>query len=224
MGFLDRLFGRPSAGNGQQGYAQQGYGQQQGFGRPQQSQQPPSADEQAVRRYQYLLATAPPDKIEQAHQEAFEKLTPQQRQQVLQELSQANPSERPSDDSPASLARSATRMEMRQPGSLFRTFGGSRRGGLGGLGGGVGGAMGMGIGTMLLTSVAGAFIGSAIANEFFDNDGFMDWDTSNDGGGEQMADGLGESGTETVGDSGGGFFGDFGGGDFGGGDFGGGDF
>lgn len=224
MGFLDRLFGRPSAGYGQQGYGQQGYGQQgygqQGFGRPQQSQQPQSADEQAVRRYQYLLATAPPDKIEQAHQEAFEKLTPQQRQQVLQELSQANPSERPSDDSPASLARSATRMEMRQPGSLFRTFGGSRRGGLGGMGG----AMGMGIGSMLLTSVAGAFIGSAIANEFFDNDGFMDWDTSNDAGGEQMADGVGESGAETVGDSGGGFFGDFGGGDFGGGDFGGGDF
>jgi hypothetical protein len=34
-----------------------------------------SADEQAVERYRYLLRTAPPETIEEAHAEAFAKLT-----------------------------------------------------------------------------------------------------------------------------------------------------
>ncbi len=35
-----------------------------------------SADEQALARYRYMLQTAPPETIEQAHAEAFAKLTP----------------------------------------------------------------------------------------------------------------------------------------------------
>ena len=66
-------------------------------------------DEQAIRRYQYLLATAPPDQIERAHEEAFAALTPQQRQELLARLAQGDPLDRPADDSPRSLARSATR-------------------------------------------------------------------------------------------------------------------
>ena len=44
----------------------------------------PSEDEQALARYRYMLKTAPPEAIEQAHAEAFEKLTPQQRRMLLE--------------------------------------------------------------------------------------------------------------------------------------------
>lgn len=233
MGFLDRLLGRISGrpkdqyldqqagsypgaggqyGGGQHGGGQHGGGQygggQHGSGQYGGRDTPPT-DEQAIQRYQYLLKTAPPEQIEQAHAEAFAALSPSQRQQVLRQLSESSPGERLTDDSPQALARAATRQEMRQPGSLFRTFGGAGMGRMGGMG------MGVGIGGALLASVAGAFVGSAIANEMFDNDGFMDWDTDGDAG-QQFADG-----DYAGGDFGGG---DFGGGDFGGGDFGGGDF
>lgn len=193
MGFLDRLFGRGRDGQQgygqqgyQQGYGQQGYGQQgyqQGYGQ-QDSSPRQDANDQAIRRYQYLLQTAPPDQIERAHEEAFAKLTPEQRRELLTRLSQGDPSDRPHDDSPHALARSATRTEMRQPGSLGRMMGG----------GGMMGGMAMGMGGMLLGSVAGAFIGTAIANEFFDHDGFMDWDTSHGGDGAAFADGAGADG------------------------------
>ncbi len=225
MGFLDRLFGRGQQrqpqyyqqGYPQQGYPQHGspapygvppaYGQQPRRG-PQ--DRPGTADEQAIRRYQYLLQTAPPDRIEQAHAEAFEQLTPQQRQLVLQQLATVNPDERPADDSPQSLARYATRTEMRRPGTLTRTLGT---------------AGGVGMGGMLLSTMAGAFIGTAIASELFDNDGFMDWDTSGgSGGGEAVAGGEqfagGDTGYDNVGYDNSGYDGS--GGDFGGsgGDFG----
>ena len=58
-----------------------------------------------------------PEQIEQAHAEAFAKLTPDQRQQVLAQLAAAVPAgERPRTDDPRTLARAATRAEMRQPG------------------------------------------------------------------------------------------------------------
>ena len=38
-----------------------------------------SADEQAVERYRYMLRTAPPESSERAHEEAFARLTPEQR-------------------------------------------------------------------------------------------------------------------------------------------------
>ncbi len=232
MGFLDRLLGRlsgqPQAGYGQNqaGYGQPpaGYGQPQaGYGTPPAGSPPPSPpwagqgsahstpgapgqapttadqDAQAIARYQYLLRTAPPDQLEKAHKEAFEALTPQQRQQVLQQLATANPNEAPANDSPEALARAATRQEMRSPGSLSRTFGG----------GGMGRMAGIGIGGALLGSVAGAVIGSSIAHEMFDGDGFIDWNTD---AGMDSAAGFGDTG----GDFGGGFGGDFGGfgGDF----------
>ena len=82
-------------------------------------------DEQAVARYRYLLRTAPPEQIEQAHAEAFAQLTPDQRQQVLAQLAAAVPAgERPRTDDPETLARAATRAEMRQPGTLERALGG----------------------------------------------------------------------------------------------------
>ena len=154
MGFLDRLLGRTPQQGQQQGYQQHqpqyapppaGYdqapqpgapapGQTGQVGQPGQTAQS-TEDQQAIERYRYLLRTAPPEKVEQAHAEAFAKLTPEQRQQVLTGLSQSG--ETPAGDDPQSLARAATRAEMRQPGFMERTFGGA------GAGGGRGG-MGMG--------------------------------------------------------------------------------
>jgi hypothetical protein len=179
-----------------------------------------SADEQAVERYRYLLRTAPPETIEEAHAEAFARLTPEQRRMVLQELdSTLTPAERAAgaayDEDPRSLARLATRAEMRQPGTLERTWSGMPAGA------GMGGFM-MG---NFMSTIAGVVVGSMIADAFLGDAGY------DAGAGETAnasADTFGaEGGNVGGGDSGigeGGAFGDIGG-DFGGfGDFGGGDF
>lgn len=218
MGFLDRLLGREPRQQ-QQPYGQ-AYGQRPGAG-----QQPADPDQAAIERYRYLLRTAPPDAIEQAHAEAFAQLTPEQRRQVLDGLAaEVPPSERATDDDPRSLARMATRAELRQPGTLERSFG--RAGGFGGGAGGLG--MGGMIAGSLLASVAGAFVGTAIADSLFDlsdsGDAGADADAGSDAGADGYADGgdVSADGGGWGGDGGG--WGDFGGGDFGGGDFGGGDF
>jgi len=122
-------------------------------------------DEAAIARYRYMLKTAPPETIEQAHAEAFAKLTPEQRQVVLQQLNENLPeAERQAlsqsgNDSQA-LARAATRAEMRQPGTMERAFGGA------------GGGMGFGgmLAGSLLGSIAGTVIGSYVAQQFFADD------------------------------------------------------
>jgi hypothetical protein len=181
MGLLDRLFGRSPQQSAR-------YGPGPATARP---NPPPAAisDDEAVQRYRYLLRTAPPEAIEQAHVEAFAQLTPQQRRTVLEQLSREVPEhERPRYDDPNSLARMATRAELRSPGLLERVlgprgygagygggYGPSYGGGYGYSRGGYGfGGGGMGMGGMLagglLASVAGSFIGTAIADEFFDHD------------------------------------------------------
>ena len=166
-------------------------------------------DQQAIDRYRYMLRTAPPDDIERAHAEAFERLTPEQRATVLRELSQqVPPSEVARSDHPRDLARMATRAEMRQPGTMERTFGGVGAPGLGG---------------MFLSTLAGAFVGTAIAGAFFDDHGAGS-DAGSETGDADASGDAGEGG-DYGGDAGGGDFGDMGGfGDFGGGDFGGGGF
>src|SRR5688500_8967073 len=87
-----------------------------------------SGDEQAISRYRYMLKTAPPETIEQAHAEAFAQLTPEQRRLVLQKITESVPaSERASTEpggaNPQALARMATRAEIRQPGAMERMFG-----------------------------------------------------------------------------------------------------
>ena len=176
-------------------------------------------DEQALERYRYMLRTAPPETIEQAHEEAFAKLTPEQRRMALEELARVvPPSERAYlNDDPRSLARAATRTELRQPGTIINVFGGTGGGyGMGGFGMGGMGMGGMFAGT-LLGSLVGSFIGSAIANEFFDNDMTF---IENDYGGEGLDGEVGPPADEFgAGDPGA----DFGGDDFGGGDLGGAD-
>lgn len=161
MGLLDKILGRTSSHATTAGT--------DGGGQPADrpvSQHNSAADrdpdEVAVEHYRYMLRTAPPETVEQAHAEAFEKMTPEQRRRVLTEVGNTVPeSERATSDDPRSLARMATRAEMRQPGTLERTLGGGGRGGGMGMGGMIAGS--------LLASVAGAFIGTSIASAFMDD-------------------------------------------------------
>jgi len=206
MGFLDRLLGRPEQPE-----------QQPRAAAPQRS-----ADEIAVERYRYLLRTAPPETIEQVHTEAFSKLTDQQRDLLFQQLTEnAMEGERPADAEPATLAKAATRAELRQPGTLDRAFGGEQAGGRQAPG------FGSMLGASLLGSVAGYVVGSALVSAFLPDLGGAADASATDGGaasGDSGTDAGGSdaAGPDAAGDSGG--FGDVGGGDFGGGDFGGGDF
>jgi hypothetical protein len=198
MGLFDKLKERFAPSAPPQTSAPQGPGSR----RPGGAAKDP--DEAAVERYRYMLRTAPPETIEQAHAEAFAKLTPEQRQKVLADVSaELPPSERATSDDPRSLARMATRAEMRNPGTMERTLGGGRGGGMG---------MGGMIAGTLLASVAGAFIGTAIADAFLDDEGAGD-EGAGDAGGEEMA-AAEDPGAEDPGA--GDFGGDFGGGDFGG--------
>ena len=215
MGFLDRLLGREP---------------QQQYPAASQPAPPPAAtspevgpaadDERAVARYRYLLRTAPPEELERVHAQAFARLTPEQRGQVLAELSRdLPPGERATGDDPQSLARTATRAELRQPGYLEQTFSRGRFGGGMGMGG-----MGMGrtiMGSMMGT-IAGVVIGSAIAGALFDGyDSSPEAAEAGDTGDAGAADGGDQAGDAGSGDAqqASADGGDYGGGDFGGGDF-----
>jgi hypothetical protein len=180
-----------------------------------------SSDEQAVERYRYLVRTAPPETIEDVHAEAFAKLTPEQRQLVLQELTQDLPASEQrataaAGDDPRSLARVATRAEMRDPGTLERTW--NRMPAGGGMGG-----MGMGgfMAGNFMSTIAGVMVGSMIADAFLGGSGFdlglgdvaADAGNAIEGGVGDVTGGLNDFGNDIGSDFGG--FGDFGG-DFGG--------
>lgn len=141
MGFWDSLFG----------VSRQGSAPAPRRGRP------PTADEYAVDRYRYLLRTAPPEEVEKVHAEAFAKLTPEQRHLLHDQLTAAvMVDDRPADDSPETLARSATRAELREPGTMANVLGSSA----------LGQPFGSGFGSSLLGSVAGYFVASSLMQAF----------------------------------------------------------
>ncbi len=233
MGFLDKLLGREPLQQ-QQRTAPAPTGQPYQVPAPRGGAS--SEDERAIARYKYLLRTADPEDIERVHAEAFGKLSPEQRQMVLQRLTEDLPeNERPRSDQPADLARSATRAEMSRPGYLQGAFGGGR---------GMGGGMGMGgmIAGSMLGTIAGVVVGSALADMMLggyesspeaqeagdanadagdSGDSGDGGDSGDSGDGGDSGDAGGDAGGDMGGDAGGSDFGDFGGGDFGGGDFGG---
>lgn len=142
MGLLARIFGNhESTGTG--------------------SIRPTAVDEKALERYRYMLETAPPETIEAAHAEAFAKLTPSQRRQVLDGIVRATPPrEREaaaaiSSNDHEGLGRLATRAEMRRPGFMERTFGSSG-----------------GLGTSLLGAFTTSFVGTMVAQSFFSSVGW----------------------------------------------------
>ncbi|MGR0320357.1 hypothetical protein [Agromyces sp. ZXT2-3] len=70
------------------------------------------------------MRTAPQDVLEQAHVEAFERLTPTQLDLLYERLTATatTDDERPADARPESLARSAARAERRRPGTITQTL------------------------------------------------------------------------------------------------------
>ena len=178
MGFWDSLFG---------------ISRQDSAPAPRRSR-PPSPDEYAVDRYRYLLRTAPPERVEAVHAEAFAKLTPEQRGILHQQLSAAVMIEdRPGDDEPATLARSATRAELRQPGTMENVLSAQ------GLGSGVGG----GFASSMFGTIAGYVVASSIMHSFLPpmDAGGVD-DTSYADGGDAAG---GDFGSDFGSDFGGGF-------------------
>jgi hypothetical protein len=214
MGFLDRLLGRTPT---EQQRPRVGWDDGRNIRSAATPPRPQASEEErAVARYRYLLRTAPPEQLEALHAEAFAKLTPEQRQQLLHELATASPDDAGSSTEPADLARAATRAEMRRPGTLQNTFSRGSFGGGMGMGGMVAGSM--------MGTIAGVVIGSAIANVLFDGyDQSPEAQDAGDAGGDAGTDGSGGTGdassVEAGGDAGnpGDTSGTDGGGDWGGG-------
>ncbi|WP_254678344.1 hypothetical protein [Curtobacterium sp. SGAir0471] len=212
-------YGTPQWGPGQPGGQQPG-GQQGAAS---------TEDERAVERYRYLLRTAPPERIEEVHAEAFATLSPEQRRMVYEEFTRSAPDgEAPRGDDPRSLAQAATRSEIRQPGFMERSLGGMN-GGAGAMGQRGGPSFGRMIGASILGTVAGYVIGSAIMSAFLPDPGSFDGgtDAAGDGASEDTGADSGDGGASDAGAADGGGYEnagwDDGGGDFGGGfgDFGG---
>lgn len=83
-----------------------------------------SPGEEAVERYEFVLATGQPDQLVQVHAEAFAALTDEQRADLRTRLAESvDEADRPVDDRPDSLARVATDLEVTRPGSLERVLG-----------------------------------------------------------------------------------------------------
>ena len=210
MGFLDRLMGRENEPEPQRQTSEE---------KAASGSQTSLSDEQAVARYRYMLQTAPPETIEQAHEEAFAKLTPEQRRIALRQLRATLPEHEQaagarSQADPKTLAQMATRAELRQPGILQRTFGG-----MGGM------SLGSLMAGSLLSSIAGGFIGSMIAQQFFEEhpSDVAGHELSQEPGSRDLAQGKADNvGGDFEGDDSGELNGgdDFGNADFGGDDFG----
>jgi hypothetical protein len=194
MNFLDRLLGRTPAPTVAVNTL-----------RPQRPATFPDADAAAVERYRYLLRTAPPDDLERAHAEAFERLTPEQRDVVRKDLQAAvPPGEAPRSTDPQDMARVATRAEMRNPGTLERAFSG--------------GPAAPGMAGSFMQTFAAVFVGTTVAQALFGGFGDPmagDAGAADAGGWDGGATGTDTAGMEDMGDMGdmGGFgdFGDFGG-------------
>ncbi len=172
----------------------------------------PSDDEQALARYRYMLKTAPPETIEQAHVEAFAKLTPQQRGILLEQLRAEIPvaDAAYAAETPQALARLATRAEVRQPGTMERLFGRVPAAGSG-FGGMMAGS--------LLGSMAGTVLGTMIAQNFLAGNALAHGDPGQAQGADHGSDAshAHDAGSDT-GDLAGGGLDDIGG-DFDGGSF-----
>lgn len=123
------------------------------------------ADRAAIARYDYLLETADPHRVEQIHREAFSRLTPDQRAQVQARMNaELAPGERPASSSADDLARAAGRTEAARPGRmrglLSRVKGAGAAGAVGGAAVGVlgvvaVGAVGSAVAAPLLEQAAG---------------------------------------------------------------------
>lgn len=185
MGFLDRLFGGDDARRQHvEPHRYPPSQQQRATDRRVDAQSGADGrtpDAVALERYRYLLRSAPPERIEQAHAEAFGHLTSDQRRRVFVGLArELPPAERPLSADPGDLARAATRAELRSPGAVEQLLTQSDAGApaVAGVDGSSGSAVatngyrreGPSFGSMfagsLLGSVAGYVIASSVMSAF----------------------------------------------------------
>jgi hypothetical protein len=135
-------------------------------GAPRASQTATDADRAAIARYDYLLQTADPQRVEQIHREAFARLTPEQRTLVEARMrEELAPTERPRSSSPDDLARAAGRAEAMKPGRmrglLSRVRGADAGGAAVAAGGAAVGLLGVVAGGAVLSTVAGPLLEQA---------------------------------------------------------------
>lgn len=135
-------------------------------GSPRASKGGSDADRAAIARYDYLMQTADPQRIEQIHREAFSRLTPQQRSLVEARMrEELAPGERPRSSSPDDLARAAGRAEAMKPGRMRGLLSRVRGAGAGGAavaaGGAAVGLLGVVAGGAVLSTVAGPLLEQA---------------------------------------------------------------
>ncbi len=214
MGFLDRLFGT----NDNDEYERV---KQQATVVAQNRSQ----DEIAVERYRYLLRNASPDTIEAVHEEAFSKLTVEQRKILFAQLSaDSRAGDAPQDETPRELAVAATRNEIRDPGSVERSLAAVDQPGRLGFNGAGGGLFGGGFASSMMGTIVGYVVASSLVHAFFPTDfgaagGSTDVSADNSAG-DTATDGAGASDAQTIDASGGydsGMDGGFDGGGFDGG-------
>lgn len=139
MGFLDNLLGGTQQRQDYQDFVNR-YDQ----GAPHEGY----SDQEVMQRYQQVAPNVPNDVYMQAAQEAFSRLTPEQRMQFGQQLQQRAGQQnlnypdlnRPASDErfqdPGFLAQQVTRMHQQQPGLLGQLFGGGGGSNYGGSGAG----------------------------------------------------------------------------------------
>ncbi len=131
------------------------------------------SDREAVERYQQVAPQLPPQMYQESAQEAFARLTPQQRMQLGQYLQQQSQQQgiggfqdRNQDgvddryQDPGYLAQATGRLEQQQPGILGQILGGALGGGMGGGMGGMGSGGGQG---MLESPIAKAALAGVAA-------------------------------------------------------------
>ena len=167
MSFLEQLFG-----GGQQRQEYQDFVNRYEQGAPWEG----ISNQEAMSRYQQVARQLPPQEYEQAAQEAFARMTPEQRRQLAQMLQQQARQQQVNfpdlnqdgiDDrlqDPRAFAQVTSRMEQQQPGMLEQLLGGG--------GGGAGG----GAGEMLnnpLAKAALAGIAAMAAQRFLSGQGRM---------------------------------------------------
>jgi hypothetical protein len=88
-----------------------------------------ASDQQVSSSYSQVASQLPPDQYEQAAHDAFSKLSPDQRQQFLEELQSESsasgmqhPAVQAASADPSSLASATTQLHQQQPGSLGQLF------------------------------------------------------------------------------------------------------
>lgn len=157
------------------------------------------ADRQAIARYDYLMRTAEQHEVEQVHAEAFERLTPPQREAVLRRMQADLPAaEHPRSASVADLSRAAGRSEARRPGSMRSILAKAGTGGaVAGAAVGAAGLLGVVAAGAVVSSVAGPLLADA-ANFGVDFDALASGIDLGSLDVDGLASQVGDAGTEAV--------------------------